>query len=147
MASEEHLLYLLHNQSLKLIKMKEYKTITNVNGTKKYFKLNTEILHNENGPAVEYSNGDKTWYINCKLHREDGPAIEYANGDKVWYINGKLHREDGPVVEYPDGHKIWYINDKQLTESEFNNRNKVELTLEDIAEKFNINVNQLKIKK
>ena len=25
-----------------------------------------------------------------KLHREDGPAIEWANGDKMWWLNGKL---------------------------------------------------------
>ena len=23
------------------------------------------------------------------LHREDGPAIEDSNGDKFWYINGE----------------------------------------------------------
>jgi hypothetical protein len=32
--------------------------------------------------------GHKAWYRNGKLHREDGPAIEYSNGFKVWYING-----------------------------------------------------------
>ena len=29
-----------------------------------------------------YPNGDKYWCLNGKLHREDGPAIEWANGDK-----------------------------------------------------------------
>ena len=30
------------------------------------------------------------WYNEQgKLHREDGPAVEYANSDKVWYINGE----------------------------------------------------------
>jgi hypothetical protein len=24
-----------------------------------------------------------------ELHCEDGPAVEYANGDKDWYLNGK----------------------------------------------------------
>ena len=33
--------------------------------------------------------GDKAWYHNGKLHREDGPAIEWANGYKEWYINDK----------------------------------------------------------
>ena len=37
------------------------------------------------------------------LHREDGPAIEYANGNKHWYLNGKLHREDGPAIENANG--------------------------------------------
>ena len=48
----------------------------------------------------------KAWYLNGKLHREDGPAVEFADGDKFWYLNGKLHREDGPAVEYADGDKF-----------------------------------------
>ena len=71
-----------------------------------------------------YANGTKEWYLNGKLHREDGPAIEDANGYKEWWINGERHREDGPAVECADGSKTWYINGKQLTEEEFNNRNK-----------------------
>ena len=32
------------------------------------------------------------FYLNDKgqLHREDGPACEYSNGYKVWYLNGKF---------------------------------------------------------
>lgn len=33
-------------------------------------------------------NGTKLWYKNCQLHREDGPAIEWHDGDKDWFING-----------------------------------------------------------
>ena len=36
-----------------------------------------------------YTNGDKFWYLNDELHREDGPAIEWADGSKSWYLNGK----------------------------------------------------------
>ena len=58
-------------------------------------------------------NKDATYYfIGDKLHRENGPAIEFANGDKVWYKNGKRHREDGPAIEYNAYHKRWYLNDK-----------------------------------
>jgi hypothetical protein len=31
--------------------------------------------------------GNKFWYLDDKLHREDGPAEEWANGDKCWYLN------------------------------------------------------------
>ena len=104
--------------------------------------------HREDGPAVEDADGTKHWYLNGQLHREDGPAIELSDGHTVWYLNGQCHREDGPAVEYKDGHKAWYLNDKELTEQEFLNRNKVtELTLEQIATKFNIPIDQLKIKK
>jgi len=75
--------------------------------------------HREDGPAVEYDNGDKVWYVNGKRHREGGPAVEYSNGGKVWYVNGKRHRMDGPAVESVDGHKSWWINGNKLTEKEF----------------------------
>ena len=76
-------------------------------------------LHREDGPAVEYANGDKYWYINGKFHREDGPAIEWANDQKEWYINGKCHREDGPAIECASGDKLWYINNNHLSESRY----------------------------
>ena len=73
-----------------------------------------EQLHREDGPAAEYLDGTKYWYINGKRHRLNGPAAEYANGDKSWYVNGELHREDGPAYEYADGYKAWYLNSKKI---------------------------------
>ena len=32
--------------------------------------------------------GRKHWLKNGKYHREDGPAIEWPNGEKFWYKNG-----------------------------------------------------------
>ena len=84
-------------------------------GDKRYFNAEDQ-LHRENGPAVEYANGDKFWYINGKCHREDGPALEYANAVKYWYLNDKLHREDGPTLEWSDGSKSWHLNDIEVTE-------------------------------
>ena len=76
--------------------------------------------HRIDGPAIEYSNGSKEWFINGLLHREDGPAIEHIDGSKAWYQYGKIHREDGPAVEGVSGTKYWYINGEQLSEQEFN---------------------------
>ena len=62
------------------------------------------------------------WYKDaewCIRHRENGPAIEYSNGDRVWYQNGQRHRIDGPAVVYANGSKAWYINDNAMTEAEF----------------------------
>ena len=72
--------------------------------------------------------------MNGKLHREDGPAREWANGDKSWYLNGKLHREDGPAREYADGSKSWYLNDEEVTEEEHKRMTSkvVEMTMEEI---------------
>ena len=38
--------------------------------------------------------GSKFWYLNDKRHREDGPACEYTNGDKSWYLNGEELTEE-----------------------------------------------------
>jgi len=48
----------------------------------------------------------QNWYLNGWLHREDGPAIEWANGDRFWYLNGNKHRADGPAVELANGEKL-----------------------------------------
>jgi len=32
--------------------------------------------------------GTKRWFLKGKLHREDGPAGEWADGAKAWYLNG-----------------------------------------------------------
>ena len=47
----------------------------------------------------------------------------------------------------PNGNNSWWINGKRLTEKAFNNRHNVELTLEEISEKFNIPLDKLRIKK
>ena len=28
------------------------------------------------------------WYLNGKCHRIDGPAVEFADGSKYWFLNG-----------------------------------------------------------
>ena len=67
-------------------------------------------LHRRNGPAVEYANGDKAWYIDGKRHRKTGPAVESINGNKEWWVNDHKHREDGPAVELINGSKEYWIN-------------------------------------
>ena len=77
-------------------------------------------LHRIDGPAVEYADGDKCWYIDDKSPRTDGPAIEYTNGDKSWYIDGKRHRIDGPAIEYVNGYKRWCVDGEEYHSEEFN---------------------------
>ena len=135
------------DREMKILHREDGPAIEYADGDKEWW-INGK-LHREDGPAVEYENGDKEWYLNGKRHREDGPAIEYANGSKAWWINGKRHREDGPSIEHVNGGKVRFINGERLTEEEFNARTKptTELTLDEIAEKFGIEVNKLKIKK
>ena len=114
------------------------------NGEKYWYQ--NGVLHREDGPASEWS-GNKSWYQKGERHREDGPAVEEANGTKAWYQNGLLHREDGPACEYANGKKCWYIKGKKLSEQEFKNRNKKEFSMDEIAKALGVDVSELKIKK
>ena len=99
------------------------------------------------------SNGSKYYYKDKEmqiLHREDGPAFEGSNGSKEWRINGKTHREDGPAIEWREGSVAsWYLNGEKLTEQEFLKRTAKEtiLTMDEIAARFGIEVSKLKIQK
>ena len=55
------------------------------------------------------------------LHRIDGPAAEYADGGKRWYVDGKRHRLDGPAEEWASGGRYWwYVDDEEYSERAFN---------------------------
>ena len=125
--------------------------VEDVNGYKAWYLYG--LRHKEDGPAREWANGSKEWHIDGKklteaefnnrstctvdsdgtkrwrnkegqLHRTDGPAIEWSDGDKDWWVNDQLHREDGPAIECASGTKFWYIEGNELTEEEFNKRQK-----------------------
>jgi hypothetical protein len=119
----------------------------NTSGSKVWF-VNGK-LHRLNGPAVEWADGSNLWYVDGKLHRLDGPAIKWANGSGEWFVSSKRHRLDGPAVEWANGSKEWWIDGKYLTEDQFNALTAltIELTLEDIAAKFGVDVGKLKIVK
>jgi hypothetical protein len=130
--------------------MEEQYIKINKNGSKFYFKdREMTIYHRTDGPAIEWADGSKYWYIDDMLHREDGPAIEYIDGYKAWYIEGKRHRTDGAAIEWSGGTKYWFIHNRQLSEKEFNRRTSPEivLTMDEIASKLGIDVSKLKIKK
>lgn len=80
-------------------------------GTKRWY-LNGEF-HREDGPAVEYTNGDNIWFFHGKIHRKDGPAVKFANGDTIWFLHGEMHREDGPAIEQTDGIVFWCLHDTE----------------------------------
>ncbi len=33
--------------------------------------------------------GNIFWFCNDKLHREDGPAVEFQDGSKSWHLHGE----------------------------------------------------------
>ena len=55
----------------------------------------------------EFDLEGNVYYFNSKghWHRTDGPAVEWADGGKSWWVNGRRHRLDGPAF----GSNSWYI--------------------------------------
>lgn len=92
--------------------MEKYDVEVDDDGTVRFYKPGTRLLHRLNGPAVEWADGSKVWHVDGKRHRLSGPAIEYADGSKFWYVDGKIHRMDGPAAEWADGTKFWYVDGK-----------------------------------
>jgi len=51
-----------------------------------------------NGKIID-KYGSVCYYKDDKLHREDGPAVEYADGAKAWYLNSIRYSEKDYIVE------------------------------------------------
>jgi len=64
---------------------------------------------------------DRTEWLNeaGELHRLDGPAVEWSDGAKSWYVDGKCHRLDGPALEYSNGSGSYWIEGEYLTKEQF----------------------------
>jgi len=91
---------------------KYYSSETEWKKAKQQLGLNNIRDYEESRMTVDIS-GHKIWTNKQgQLHRRNGPAVEYTNGCKTWYINGQLHREDGPAVNYVSGYKEWWLNGK-----------------------------------
>jgi len=67
------------------------------------------------------SNGSKVWRLNGKLHREDGPAYEWVDGTKEWWINGN-YISNSCAIELPNGTKYYTFEGKLMTEQEWLDR-------------------------
>lgn len=90
-----------------------------------WYKTEHGLLHREDGPAVEFPNGKKFWYLWGDRGRKDGPAVECSNGDRSWYWAGQLHRVDGPAMIVGDK-ELYHLYDYPVTKEEFDRRVKEE---------------------
>ena len=97
-------------------------------GDKYYYKDGTseskylgssKDLHRTDGPAIEHTDGSKSWYVDGRLHRTDGPAVILSNGYRAFWLHGVRHRINGPAIEYVSGSREWYIDGEQYSEQEF----------------------------
>lgn len=60
------------------------------------------------------THGTVRYTLDKEFHREDGPALEFPDGNRYWYRYGKYHREDGPAFEYGNGHKEWWLHGERI---------------------------------
>jgi len=94
--------------------MKSTMTI-GISGIRRW-RLPNGDFHRADGPAIEYPNGEKEWYINGKMHRKNGPAWirKFRNySTKRWYINGFQHRTNGPAIT-SKGIEVWLSCEKAI---------------------------------
>ncbi len=68
-----------------------------------YYLNKQDQYHREDGPALEFDDGTKKWFINGLRHRTGGPAIEWSNGDKTYFLVGKNYSYENwlAVKDYP----------------------------------------------
>jgi len=117
------------------------------------FWINSE--YDAKGNPTKYENSDGTWWK--REYNANGNEIYYENSTEFW--SKREYDSDGKQTRREDSKGSWenaeYNTNGYLSYYEnstlgiiIDNRPKpVELTLEEIASKFGINVNQLKIKK
>jgi hypothetical protein len=43
---------------------------------------------------ADFDSGTLVWFLDGRRHRVDGPAVEYADGIKVWWLNGEFVSEE-----------------------------------------------------
>jgi hypothetical protein len=72
-------------------------------------------LHREDGPAIQWDNGDQLWSYLGHFHRLNGPAIDIKQGNKEWFLGGGLYRNGGGIIDLDLPHlviKEWWVNGK-----------------------------------
>jgi hypothetical protein len=86
--------------------------------------------------------GNKWWSKDRKLHREDGPAIEYSNGDNEWYINDKKVSETGHKAHFYRERKLQYKYYYKWVEWHFDPNRKGSKVYENLYKKLEAEVGE-----
>lgn len=76
------------------------------------FYLYNWVCHRIGEPAIEWLNGDKSYYKYGKLHNDKGPALVRVNGDDSYYLEGKKVK----VKKKPQDYFFYVYSNKSLTE-------------------------------
>jgi len=99
--------------------LKNYtKVEENHHGTKRYYN-DKEQLHRLDGPAVEFKDGTKYWYINGNNHRNIDPSNQWQYRIKYWCFKDKAHRIGGPCSS---AFSWWFIHGKEYSKEGYYNK-------------------------
>jgi hypothetical protein len=95
----------------------------NIENGNKVWRQSAGQRHRTDGPAVEFSNGGKEWWIHGQRHRTDGPAVEFAiYGIRSWWVNGSRHRTDGPAIEWDGVAEEWWVHNRISSKQEISHQ-------------------------
>lgn len=71
-------------------------------------------------PRHYRDHGETAWMNEAgKFHRIGGPAQEFDNGDKVFWVNGLRHNEEAAAIQLADGRNFFYLNGREMTEKKW----------------------------
>jgi hypothetical protein len=84
------------------------------NGINEYYENGKQVKFKD---EIEIEKTEKftKHYVNGFLHRYPGPAVEYSNGDKEWFIHGIRYgitcgAKIAPAIKRADGSAEWLEN-------------------------------------
>jgi hypothetical protein len=66
---------------------------------------------------TEHGNGSITYRVKDLLHSEEHPAVQRTDGYQAWYRHGMKHREDSPAVTFGTGAKQYWLRGKKVTKA------------------------------
>lgn len=69
-----------------------------------------------------------------RFHRRNGPAVQWDDGEKVWYIHGQFHRENGPAIEQSDGRTEYYLFGIKIPKKKYTKKLILQMKLTRIVE-------------
>ena len=106
------------------------------------------------GNIIYYESFEAYWWKK-EYQANNGYETKFENSGGFWWkkeynTNNKITRHENSYGHWSkweydaQGNEIYYANSKGIIDDK---RPKVELTLDEIAQKFGVDVNQLKIKK
>jgi hypothetical protein len=79
-----------------------------------------DIVKTDEGLAWTSDNGCVYRYnFDGHFHCSNGPAIEYKNGSRFWYVRGYCHRENGPAKEFSTGRKEYWLFGERIPKKKF----------------------------